>query len=187
LHVIRQRATGAEPAQNRGVLSGVSRLSKTSAAGLAFALAVLRVAASEPLAQEVPKDTVIILQHGACERRCAVYKVAMFADGVVLYDGEYYVRRVGTVRANVSRELIGRLLQHAAQASFFEMPASFSPGDPRCGRVTVDGPIVIVTIVAGGKANTVTHDHRCLSSDSTPLARIESEINIIAGVPQRAH
>lgn len=184
--MIGQRTTGAKAVQDRDVPGGVAKLLKVSAAGLAFTLAVLRVAASEPVAQEVPKDTVITLQHGACERRCAVYKVAIFADGVVLYDGEYYVRRAGPVRTNVSRELIGRLLQHAAQAGFFEIPASFSSGDPRCGKVTADGPIVIVTIAAGGKGNTVTHDHRCLGPDSTPLARIESEINIIAGVSQSA-
>jgi hypothetical protein len=129
------------------------------------------------------KDTVILLQRGACERRCAVYKVIILGDGTTIFDGQYFVRRDGVVRAQVSAESIERLLTHAERAGFFEMPNVYNPAkDGTCAKAENDAPIVVLTISAKGRARTVVHYQSCPSSGPDRLTAIENEIDEIAGV-----
>jgi Domain of unknown function (DUF6438) len=58
-------------------------------------------------------DTLIVLQRGACERRCAVYKVIIFADGSVVFDGRSYVRRPGLAKTKHQPGDIGQLIDEA--------------------------------------------------------------------------
>lgn len=40
-------------------------------------------------------DTFIVLQTGACERRCPVYRLIIFDDGTLIWYGQAYVKRLG--------------------------------------------------------------------------------------------
>ena len=55
---------------------------------------------------ESSPDTLITLQRGACEQRCAVYRLVIFADGTVIYEGRHFVRRTGLIRSGISPEVL---------------------------------------------------------------------------------
>ncbi|HEY0439484.1 MAG TPA: DUF6438 domain-containing protein, partial [Xanthobacteraceae bacterium] len=63
-------------------------------------LAAVGHAAAQPT--DAPADTVIALERGACERRCAVYSVTIRGDGSVTYEGRHYVRTTGIKRSRIS-------------------------------------------------------------------------------------
>jgi len=143
------------------------------------ALPVLACVASA--ADPVPANTVITLQRGACEKRCAVYKVVLFADGTVIYDGQYYVRKTGVMRDKIAVEGIDKLLNEFQAAGFFDMADQYGyANETGCSSMLSDGPVAIVSIVSGTKSKAIIHNHRCVGAVPGQLARLESSIDTLA-------
>jgi Domain of unknown function (DUF6438) len=61
-------------------------------------------------ATETAPDTLITLQRGACEQPCAVYRIVIFADGTVVYEGRHFVRKSGLMKTGVSQEVLSHCL-----------------------------------------------------------------------------
>jgi hypothetical protein len=127
---------------------------------------------------ELPPDTLIVLQRGACEHRCAVYKIVIFADGSVIYDGLSYVRRPGLVKSNISLEALGNLLREAQAAHFFELKARYGYGaTDGCDSIRSDAPAVTLSIATGGQSKVILHHLRCVSAESDRLKQLEDSID----------
>lgn len=146
------------------------------------ALCALPVLAAGAAAIEpVPPNTVITLQRGACEKRCAVYKVVLFADGTLIYEGRHYVRQVGVVRDKVPIEAIKTLLDEFQAAGFFQLADQYGyTSEAGCGSMLSDGPVAIVTVVSGAKSKSVIHNHRCVGPVSAQLTQLEGSIDKLA-------
>ena len=128
---------------------------------------------------ELAADTLIVLQRGACEHRCAVYKVIIFADGSVIFDGRHYVRRPGLVKASLSLESLRQLLDEAAVLRFFDLKDRYG-GDidaTGCDSVQSDAPSAIVSISSGGRSKTILHHHGCVGAESQHLKQFEETID----------
>jgi uncharacterized protein DUF6438 len=127
---------------------------------------------------ELPPDTLIVLQRGACEHRCAVYNVIIFADGSVIFDGRHYVRQAGLIKSTISREALRKLLDEFTAAHFFNLKERYGFGtDEGCDSVKSDAPSAIVSLTSGGKAKVVLHHHRCVAAESDLLKRLEDKID----------
>ena len=133
---------------------------------------------------EQPADTLIVLQLGACERHCPVYRLAIFADGSTLFEGRYYVRRAGVVRGRISLESLAQLLAEADALQFFKLKDRYVPGDPGsdCAAAKSDGPTAVLTISARGRAKTVQHYRGCAGTDPERLTKFENGIAEAANV-----
>jgi hypothetical protein len=126
---------------------------------------------------EQPADTLIVLERGACEHRCAVYNVIIFADGSAIFDGRHYVRRPGVVRTRISLEALGKLLDEAAALRFFDLKDRYAPGMNGCDSMKSDAPSAVISISSGGKSKTVVHYHGCGGSESDRLIQFEASID----------
>jgi hypothetical protein len=127
---------------------------------------------------ELPADTLIVMQRGACEHRCAVYNVIIFADGSVIFDGRAYVRRAGMMRTNISRGAVRNLLDTARTIRFFDLKKRYTPGGADgCTSVRSDAPTAILSVSSAGRSNTVVHYHGCSGEDSTQLTQFEDKID----------
>jgi hypothetical protein len=127
---------------------------------------------------EQPADTLIVLERGACEHRCAVYNVIIFADGSAIFDGRHYIRQPGVVRTRISLEALGKLLDEAAALRFFDLKDRYAPGSGNgCDSVKSDAPTAVVSISSGGKTKTVVHYHGCGGSESDRLMQFEASID----------
>ncbi len=145
---------------------------------LLFASTVGGWAAETIKTDQLPGDTLIVLRRGACEHRCAVYNVIIFADGSAIFDGRHYVRRASLIKTKIPLEELGRLLGEAAALGFFEMPARYEPNaGAGCSSSKSDAPVAILSISTGGKSHTVVHYLGCEGSESERLARFEEQID----------
>ena len=126
---------------------------------------------------ELPPDTLIVLQRGACERRCAVYNVILYADGSAIFDGRHYVGKPGVFKTTISRDSVAKLLDEAAALRFFDLPAKYTPGSAGCDASPSDAPTAILTISARGQTRTVVHHLACKSGDAGKLAALEEQID----------
>lgn len=151
-------------------------------------LVALGVAAGPAAAQPAgaPADTVIGLERGACERRCAVYAVTIRADGSVVYDGRHYVRTTGIKRSRISPAAVAALAAAFEAEGFYALADQYGMegSSERCAEIRRDAPAVRITIVSGGRAKTVAHHHRCVGAFSERLKRLEAAIDRTANTTQ---
>jgi hypothetical protein len=130
-----------------------------------------------------PPDTLITLQRGACEKRCAVYRLVIFADGTVIYEGRFNVRRTGLIKSGVPPEALIKLVQNLEAAGLYDLEANYGYGNrDHCASWNSDGPAAIVSLASGGRSKTVLHDHRCISPVSQRLSEMEDWIDQAVGV-----
>lgn len=136
------------------------------------------------ISDEQPRDSLIVLQMGACERRCPVYQLILFADGSTLFDGRHYVRIHGPFRSKVSLDSVGKLMAEAEAIRFFELKNSYEPGGD-CESPKSDGPTARLTISSRGRAKTIVHFRGCAGHEAAQLTRIEDAIVEASGVAKR--
>ncbi len=133
-------------------------------------------------AMDVAPDTLITLQRGACERRCAVYRVVIFADGTVIYEGRHFVRRTGLIKSGVSPETLARLIDELEAGGFFQLEADYGYGQAgHCDRVDSDGPTAILSVSSRGRSKTVLHSHRCVGTASDRVTAFEDKVDRAVG------
>lgn len=139
------------------------------------------VATSSTAEEAVPPDTVITLQRGGCEKRCAVYRLIVFADGTLIYDGQYFVRKRGLVRGKVDAAAVTRLIGDFQAIGYFNLKDQYGSRDQQdCTSFLSDAPVAMTSIVTGGKSKSVVHDHRCAGPVPTQLTQLEDKIDRLA-------
>ncbi len=134
--------------------------------------------------REAAPDTMITLQRGACEARCAVYRLVIFADGTVIYEGEYNVRRSGLVKSLISQLVLNRLIADLETDGFFELKDNYGYGNTQnCDSVDPDGgPAAILSVSNQGRAKAVLHSHRCAGLTPNRLTKMEDKVDDAVGV-----
>jgi len=153
----------------------------SSKIALAGACAALILSAPARAVEAAP-DTLISLQRGACEARCAVYRVVIFADGTVIYEGQYFVRRAGVVRSGVSPEALVKLLKELESGGFFEMETNYGyGGKDHCDKIDGDGPAAILSVSTGGRSKIILHNHRCVGTAADRLTALEDMVDRAVG------
>lgn len=146
---------------------------------LTFAAALWPATAA---AQDVAPDTLITLQRGACEKRCAVYRVVIFADGTAIYEGRHFVRRTGLIKSGVSQETLARLIDDLESGGFFQLDVDYGYSQTaHCDRIDSDGPAAILSVSSRGHSKTVLHSHRCVGAFSDRVTMFEDMIDRAVG------
>jgi hypothetical protein len=155
---------------------------KVALAGACAGLMLAPLLTRAARAAEAAPDTLISLQRGACEQRCAVYRVVIFADGTVIYDGRHFVRRAGLVRGGMSPEALAQLLEELQSGGFFEMEASYGyGGTEHCDKIDGDGPAAILSVSNAGRSKTILHNHRCAGAAADRLTELEDKVDRAVG------
>jgi hypothetical protein len=135
-------------------------------------------------AKEAAPDTLISLQRGACEARCAVYRLIIFADGTVIYEGRYNVRQAGLVKSLMPQLVLKKLIGDLEAGGFFELQDNYGYGNTAgCASIDPDGgPTAILSVSNQGRSKTVLHSHRCVGPAPTRLTEMEDQVDHAAGV-----
>lgn len=127
-------------------------------------------------------DTLITLQRGACEQRCAVYRLVIFADGTVIYDGQYFVRRTGLIKSGISPEVLSKLIHDLEAGGFFRLENNYGYGNSdRCSSIDPGGPVAILSVSNQGRSKTVLHNHSCVGPVPKQLTDLEDKVDRAAG------
>ena len=150
---------------------------------VAFLILTAVVLAFGQTAREPAPDTLIVLQRGACEQRCAVYRLTIFADGTVIYEGRYFVHRSGLIKSGVSPDVLNKLISDLEAGGFFQLEDNYGYGSSKdhCDSIDGDGPAAILTVSTHGRSKTVLHNHRCVGSVSSRLTELEDKVDQAVG------
>ena len=127
---------------------------------------------------EVAPDTLITLQRFACEDHCAVYRLVIFADGSVIYDGKYFVRRTGLVMSSIGPKILAKLVRDLDTGRFFELENDYGFQNKRhCDSTEAGGPLAILSVSNAGRSRTVIHQHTCTGPDSERVTGLEDLVD----------
>jgi Domain of unknown function (DUF6438) len=165
---------GAGPAEGAPQPIGASASAPAPAPAAAPAPAPASASASAP----VPPDLVVTLDRGACEKRCAVYRLTVSASGAVTYEGRYYVRVTGTQHETIDRAKVASLWRSIQSARFFELADQYGyDSTDGCRSVLTDAPVATLTVSFGGTSKRVIHHHRCVDAIPERLTELEDEVD----------
>jgi hypothetical protein len=117
-------------------------------------------------------DVVITLERTMCYGTCPVYKLVVRGNGVLSYDGEYFVKVTGHQTATVSEAQIRDLLSEFKKAHYFALKDSYDSYDCTCM------PDTITSLSVGGRTKRVFHYHGDCSAPKR-LTRLEDAIDRI--------
>jgi len=136
-------------------------------------------------ATQAPPDTLIILQRDGCEGPCPVYRLVLFADGTILYQGQYHVRRTGLLKGSIAPEALIKLLVDIDASGFFQLANNYGDGNTKnCDTVDNGRPLITLTVSSKGRAKTVLHHHRCRGAVPDRITALEDRIDQAAGTAQ---
>jgi hypothetical protein len=125
----------------------------------------------------IPEDTVIVLQRHGCEDECPVYRVVIFDNGDVVWDGEARVRRLGVVLAHITRDQVRMILDAFNSLDYFSLDNIYGAGGKGCVSTTRWLSMVATALSEGGRAKTLSHHSGCSGEVSSRLSAVEDLID----------
>jgi hypothetical protein len=131
---------------------------------------------SVPLPDDI-KEVVITLERTACFGNCPVYKLTIYGDGRVVYDGKKFVRIEGTITTVISEKEVKKLVNEFRNVDYFSFKDSYEDWN------VTDMPSAITSIIINGKTKTVSHYHGDFNAPEK-LTKLERKIDEIVGSDQ---
>jgi len=125
----------------------------------------------------IPNDTVISLQRGNCEGGCPVYRVLIFADGDVIWQGRGRVAKLGVVQSMIEPDQIRALIQNFESIDYFHLENIYGFHGGGCRSSAPDMPTVITSLSMGGLSKTLSHHDGCVGEVSERLTALEDSID----------
>lgn len=92
--------------------------------------------------------TKISLERTLCFGTCPHYKITVYSDGKVEYEGKDYVKEKGSRSSKIDKKLFLRLMKKVDEIGFFKLNDRYE------GRIT-DLPTRITTVTKGNVSKTV--------------------------------
>jgi len=136
-------------------------------------------------AESKPRQKVITLQRTVCYGPCPEYKLTIFSDGQVLYEGTSSVRTKGKAYGRITREQLEELILEFNNIYFFNLEDNYTPGNKVCPQSMTDHPSAITSLSQDGKTKTITHYHGCRGLHTLELlTKLENTIDAAVNVSQ---
>jgi hypothetical protein len=123
---------------------------------------------------------VITLERTPCFGTCPVYRVSLWNDGRIAFDGRRHVAHQGAAAGSVEPAVVDSLLAELVGAGYFELDTAYVYQSPGCGRYATDSPSVITSVTARGRTRRIQHDYGCQDAPAE-LGRLERRIDEVAG------
>ena len=150
------------------------------------------LADAQPVA---PNDTVISLQRGNCEvMECPVYRLLIFANGDVIWQGRGRVARIGMARSRIEPDRLRALIRDFESIEYFNLENVYGFHGSGCRSWKPFMPMVITSFSMGGVSKTLSHHAGCVGEIPEKLSALEDRIDRaantarwIAGKPSTRH
>lgn len=154
---------------------------------LACAIAVLLLCCSMARGFErypIPRDTVIVMESGYCERECPIYRVIVFGDGDVIWQGRHNVRVKGLAKGSLTPDQVREILDELRAVDFFHIQNTFGFKGKGC---TTEHPGMLefttsFSITSGGQSHALEHFSGCSGDAPAKLTALETKLKQIVGV-----
>jgi hypothetical protein len=129
----------------------------------------------------IPDDTIVSLQRGNCEvMECPIYRLLIFANGDVIWQGRGRVARIGVVQSRIGADQLQALIQSFGSAGYFSLENIYGFHGAGCQSSKPYSPMVITSFSMGGISKTISHHAGCVGEISDRLTALEEGIDRLA-------
>ena len=111
-------------------------------------------------------EVMITLERTVCFGTCPIYRVTIYGDGRVEYEGTDYVEVKGTQSSNIGADGVSQLVEAFVEAGYFEWNDAYN------NRNVTDMPTVITSITLEGQTKRI---ERYEGDASAPLELVKLE------------
>lgn len=111
----------------------------------------------------IPSDAevAVTLERGLCFGSCPAYKVTIYTDGTVIFEGERFVDAIGTYATTIEPEVVEQLVAGFVEAGYFEWEDEYT-------EMTVsDLPTITTSVTRDGETKQII---RYAGDNSAPQA-----------------
>ncbi len=143
-------------------------------------VAVVTLALFAPLALPAAAQdaqVAVTLERGACFGNCPVYKVTIYTDGTVVFEGENYVDVEGQQTTTIEPEVVEQLVAGFEEAGYFEWEDEYTDMD------ITDLATITTSVTRNGETKQITH-YAGDSSAPVELPYLEAWIDLAAYTSQ---
>lgn len=149
------------------------------------------------LIEPIPEDTVITVESNpltytgelSCDP-CRRFKVMLFADGTVIYDGVDSVGKIGVARLKITVDKVRLIIEEFEKTKFSKLRDTYDIGDQDCLNPVNHGSRIITSIQSNGKTKTIRHYTGCPnyegSQERVMINELEFKIVEITGIEKWA-
>ncbi|MFC1968631.1 DUF6438 domain-containing protein [Chloroflexota bacterium] len=123
------------------------------------------------------KDVAITLERTECFGTCPVYRLTVYGDGTVIYEGIRFVKVQGTIQTAISEDKIKQLVSEFQRIDYFSLKDSYEE------RNATDMPSAFTSLTIDGDKKNVRHYHGDLSAPKE-LTELENRIDEIVNSNQ---
>ena len=95
-------------------------------------------------------DLVIMMERTVCFGACPAYRLTIYGDGRVVYEGKAFVAVEGTQTTQISAEKVQELVVAFEKAGFFSLEDSYTVP-------ATDLPTTITSITLDGQSKRISH------------------------------
>ena len=96
-----------------------------------------------------------------CFGTCPNYKLTIFSDGLVSYEGIEYVKTVGKASGRITRAKLNALVAEFNNIDYFNLADSYIPGDKTCPESWTDMPSANTSLTWHGRSKAINHYYGC--------------------------
>jgi len=119
------------------------------------------------------KKAIITLERTACNGTCPVYKLTIYGSGLIVYEGESYVKTKGRKTRKIKEDRLRKLISWFEDIDFFSLKESYEENS------VPDMASAITSITFKGKTKRVKHNYGDLTAPQQ-LTRLEHRIDRIS-------
>lgn len=126
--------------------------------------------------QRSSQSVMLTLERTACFGFCPIYKVTVYGNGKVVYEGKRFVKVVGTQTTMISQAAVKKLVSEFQRTQYFNLQDSYTGGH-------TDAPSAITSLVMGKKQKTVNH-YSASPNAPIKLTDLENKIDAVVNSKQ---
>ncbi len=131
------------------------------------------------------RTRLITLERTVCFGACPNYKLTIYSDGWVEYEGIRFVKKMGKATGKISRAQLNDLVERFTNIHYFKFPDLIEPGQKSCPQSATDMPSANTSLTWQGRHKEVRHYHGCRGPSSLDrLTELENEIDRVVNVKQ---
>ena len=123
------------------------------------------------------KEVVITLEKTACLGVCPVYKLTIYGDGRVVFEGIRCVKIEGTRTTTINEDKIKQLILEFRKIDYYSLKNSYEEHN------ATDMPSAFTSLTLDGKTKTVRHYHGDISAPKE-LTELENKIDEVVNSDQ---
>ena len=123
---------------------------------------------------------VITLERTTCFGTCPAYKLTIFDDGKVVFEGKEFVKQKGPAEGQITKTELAQLVREFEQIHYMRLEDEYGIGD-RCPDLWTDYPSAITSFTRDGTTKRINHYLGCRGlTILDQLTALENKIDEVA-------